>query len=152
MVAGGPEGSPMEQQHQSCAVAGRRSACHGAARRRVLVVEDDMRLLYSLARDLRIREFDVLVECRGDLGLQTALDLEPDALVLDLNLPGMRGTKILDVLREKVPHLPVVVCTGDLNGFHKCIRWGNVARVFTKPFFLEDLSSALTDLLSGWGE
>jgi DNA-binding NtrC family response regulator len=104
------------------------------AHKRVLLIEDDPNLVRGLSRFLRRRAFDLLVEHRGDIGLATALSVEPDAVVLDLGLPGMRGTKILEELQRQAPDLPVVVISGDLRWRGGDCHWGNVIASFRKPF------------------
>jgi two-component system, LytTR family, response regulator len=76
---------------------------------RVLIVDDEM-----LARD-RIRdllqgqaEFEIVGECsNGRDAVQKILEIEPDLLFLDVQMPGLNG---LDVLEEVGPgHMPVVI-------------------------------------------
>jgi two-component system chemotaxis response regulator CheB len=45
----------------------------------------------------------------GDSALRRAAELQPDVVVLDLDLPGRSGVEILAELRRRHPHLPVVV-------------------------------------------
>ena len=50
----------------------------------------------------------------GPTGVQKALQLRPDGVLLDIMLPGLSGEEVLKEIREKKPDLPVVVYT---NGF-----------------------------------
>ena len=116
-------------------------------RKHVLLIEDDKNLVHSLARFLRKRAFDMLVEYRGDTGLETALFAEPDAILLDLGLPGMRGTKVLEELQRLAPHIPVVVITGEARLKVAVSRWNNVCAFYSKPFPAPRLVRLLDTLL-----
>jgi CheY-like chemotaxis protein len=76
--------------------------------KRVLIVEDDPYLVTAFSRSLRGAGYDVLSENRGIDGLETAVRSDPDLILLDLALPGMRASKMLHELRQRAPHIPVV--------------------------------------------
>jgi DNA-binding response OmpR family regulator len=64
---------------------------------RVLLVEDDVELAELVREYLQRYEFEVNLEHRGDTASARVRELNPDILVLDLNLPGRDG---LDICRE----------------------------------------------------
>ncbi len=68
---------------------------------RILVVEDEPRLLRNLGRALREEGYAVDSADNGPDGLAKALDVAYDAVVLDVMLPGMDGWHVLRRLREK---------------------------------------------------
>ncbi|MES9895839.1 MAG: response regulator, partial [Candidatus Thiodiazotropha endolucinida] len=55
---------------------------------RVLLVEDDVELAELVQEYLQRYEFEVSLEHRGDTAPDRVRQLNPDILVLDLNLPG----------------------------------------------------------------
>jgi len=57
---------------------------------RVLVVEDERKVLRGLERGLRAEGYEVLAAADGEEGLRLALTQSPDCVVLDLMLPGRR--------------------------------------------------------------
>src|SRR3954464_5003633 len=67
---------------------------------RVLVVEDDTEIADVLRRSLRIEGYDVKVSGDGNEALGEASLFEPDAVVLDLGLPGLDGVEVSRRLRE----------------------------------------------------
>lgn len=119
----------------------------GSFTKRVLLIEDDQNLVRGLTRFLRRQAFEMLVEYRGDEGLETALTLEPDAILLDLGLPGMRGTKVLEELLLRAPHIPIVVLTGDAQWQSAASRWDNVVAFCKKPFPAPRIVRLLDSLL-----
>src|ERR671932_367185 len=66
---------------------------------RVLVVEDDSEIADVLRRSLRIEGYDVKVSGDGNEALGEASVFEPDAVVLDLGLPGLDGVEVSRRLR-----------------------------------------------------
>ncbi len=77
----------------------------------VLIIEDEVNLSRILARVLEEEGFQALVEYRGDRGLETAVASAPDAVVLDLSLPGMDGLRVCHELRARGLRMPVIILT-----------------------------------------
>ncbi|MFT7077178.1 MAG: DNA-binding response OmpR family regulator, partial [Planctomycetota bacterium] len=67
---------------------------------RVLVIEDELSIRMPLVDVLRARGYEVLEAENGDAGLELALREDPDAILLDLMLPGRDGFSVLRALRE----------------------------------------------------
>jgi len=77
----------------------------------LLIIENDhafARILMDLGRE---HDFRVLAAVRGDIGLQMARQHRPDAITLDLDLPGLDGWNVLDRLKHDAStrHIPVHV-------------------------------------------
>lgn len=66
---------------------------------RVLLVEDDVELASLVREYLEKYEFEVSLEHRGDTAVNRVRSLQPDVLLLDLNLPGRDGLEICRELR-----------------------------------------------------
>jgi CheY-like chemotaxis protein len=114
----------------------------------VLIVEDDAtfaRIVLDVARD---RGFKGLVAVRGDSGLALAHEFRPDAIVLDMELPGIDGWAVLDHLKHHpaTRHIPVhIVSASDSDG--GALRAGAVA-FLQKPLEKEGLDSMLDEISS----
>src|SRR5262245_4978083 len=78
---------------------------------RVLVVEDERKVLRGLERGLRAEGYEVLAAADGEEGLRLALTQSPDCVVLDLMLPGRPGLEVLAELRRAGLGTPVLVLT-----------------------------------------
>ncbi len=76
---------------------------------KVLVVEDDPKLLDSIRQGLKEHGFAVDVAPDGRLGLELALGVDYDALILDVMLPGKSGLDILRELRTRHRATPVLI-------------------------------------------
>ncbi|HXN75297.1 MAG TPA: HAMP domain-containing protein [Gemmatimonadaceae bacterium] len=82
--------------------------------RTVLVIENDKnfaKVLFDMARD---KGYKAVVELDGEAGLQAAREFHPDAITLDIDMPGMDGLEVLDRLKRDpaTRHVPVHIISG----------------------------------------
>ena len=70
------------------------------SRTRVLIVDDEYKTLELLAMRLHQDGFDVTTATSGDMGLKIAYETHPDAVLLDIKMPGMDGLQVCRRLRE----------------------------------------------------
>jgi two-component system OmpR family response regulator len=78
---------------------------------RILVVEDEERLVDALKRGLEAEGFAVDVATNGTDGLWLATEQDYDAVVLDIMLPGLNGLKVCKTLRDKRIWTPILMLT-----------------------------------------
>jgi DNA-binding response OmpR family regulator len=76
---------------------------------KILVIEDEARILSFLARGLEAEGYRVEGASDGREGLVRAVREEWDLVLLDLMLPGLDGLELLDALHRRRPELPVVI-------------------------------------------
>jgi DNA-binding response OmpR family regulator len=85
----------------------------GAARPpRILVVDDDPTVLDLLTEVLARAGYDVRPVGTASDAVAIALDFQPEALLLDLMMPGMNGNQLLQALRESGVAAPAVAISG----------------------------------------
>ncbi len=82
-------------------------------RRTVLLVDDDPNVQDMVCRALEKRQLRVVVASTGEEGLRLARQTAPDAILLDVRLPGMSGWEVLSELKlsERTAEIPVVMLT-----------------------------------------
>ncbi len=78
-------------------------------RYRVLVVDDDPAILRALRRGLRVEGFDVDVTTSGREALELVHRAAPDAVVLDVSMPGLSGIEVCERLRSGRSEVPVLM-------------------------------------------
>lgn len=78
---------------------------------RVLVIEDERKVLRNLVRGLQSEGYEVVGAATGEDGLERATNESFDCLVLDLMLPGLDGLQVLANLRRSGKHVPVLILT-----------------------------------------
>ena len=114
---------------------------------RILVVEDEPRLLRNLAKALREESYAVDTADTGDEGLYKAETYDYDAIVLDVMLPGLDGWELLQRLRQK-KQTPVLMLTA--RDTHKDRVRGldtGADDYLVKPFDLSELLARLRALI-----
>ena len=83
-----------------------------AARRTILVVDDNTDAADSLATSLRMQGHTVQVAYDGDTALKACERLAPDVVVLDIGMPGMDGYEVARQLRRRQPQTRLVALSG----------------------------------------
>jgi len=78
---------------------------------RILVVEDDQKILHALKRGLERQSYAVDIASDGSEGLQMATNEPYDLIILDRMLPGADGIEILKTMRESSIQIPVLLLT-----------------------------------------
>lgn len=69
-------------------------------KKKILIVEDEAALALALGNTLQEEGFEVLIAKDGDDGLRQALQLHPDVILADLNLPKITGIDMIKQIRE----------------------------------------------------
>ena len=112
----------------------------------VLIVEDDPSFARTELAIARERGFKGLVALRGDVGLALAREFRPDAIVLDMTLPGLDGWTVLDRLKRHptTRHIPVHIVSGADEGQPALLA--GAAAFIQKPASLEELERVFGEI------
>ena len=123
----------------------------GAAgsQRRVLLVEDELRLRSLVQSFLEFKGFTVMTASSGEEALEYLASASPGVVLLDVKLPGMDGLAMLKRLRVTYPTLPVIFLTQvDEDQAKEQAGALGVHEYLTKPFDFEHLEMLLrTEIL-----
>ena len=121
---------------------------NGAARKRVLVVDDDRNLQFLAGRILREAGYEVDFASDGVTALQKVAASRPDLLILDLTLPNIDGRGVLLQLKDLATAPPVLVLTAHGQHFSgaDAVR-RQAAGLMAKPFSLKDLVATCEKIL-----
>jgi two-component system, cell cycle sensor histidine kinase and response regulator CckA len=115
----------------------------------ILLVEDNDKLRMLIRDFLTLRGYDVLA-CAGAevaLGQAASLHRSLDLIISDVLLPGLSGELLVQQLRQQHPHTRVIFISGDENVLSPYSETENAISL-QKPFSLQQLATAVTDLLS----
>ena len=120
-------------------MAGRRTS--------VLVVDDELALVRVLAMHLESEGYDVLTATRGPEALAHIRQRHPDVVVLDAMMPGMSGLEVCRRVRrdKELSDAHVIILTANA-GFRQTAEDAGADEFMTKPFHLQDLSTAIERL------
>jgi len=113
----------------------------------ILLIEDDGRIRSAVTRALTDLGHAVTTSSRGMAGLESAVDTQPDVVLLDLGLPDIDGLAVLAMLRA-VSEVPVIIITARDNDADivKALDAGADDYV-VKPFGVEQLEARLRAVL-----
>lgn len=79
---------------------------------KILLVDDEKDFVETLAERMRSRDMGVSTATSATDALEMINEKSFDAIVLDLQMPGMDGLEALKVIKEKNPNLQVILLTG----------------------------------------
>jgi len=115
---------------------------------RILLVEDDTRIVEFVRRGLVAEGYSVETAGDGHTGLELGTTLDLDVILLDLMLPGLDGREICRRLRAAQVHTPILMLTAldTLEDKVDGLRLG-ADDYLTKPFAFDELLARIEALL-----
>ncbi len=117
-------------------------------KRRILVVDDEVRIRELYARTLSEAGLDVVTAGSAEEGLRLLAEVAPDLVVSDVRMPGASGLEMLQVVRRRVPDLPFLLVTAfaDVRDAVTALKLGAVDYL-AKPVDLDELVAGVRDAL-----
>ncbi|MBU1320379.1 MAG: response regulator [candidate division Zixibacteria bacterium] len=111
---------------------------------RLLIVDDELKFLDSIAKRLELRDFEITKATNGEQALEIARKERFDLVLLDLKMPGLNGKQVLEILKKEHKYLEVIILTGhgSLDSAVECTRLG-AFDYLPKPYELEHLLEKL---------
>jgi DNA-binding response OmpR family regulator len=115
---------------------------------RVLIAEDDPDTLVILRVNLKAAGIEPILAGDGRTALARIESDRPDAVLLDVLLPGIDGWQVLEALHAKGNPVPVVMCSAK-NNIHDLQRARDLGAVayLTKPFDIDRLVEVTTEVV-----
>lgn len=115
----------------------------------VLVVDDDPFILRSTQNVLSYRGLQVTVASSGAMAIRLVETMNFDAALVDFEMPGIDGLKVLSRIREVQPGCVRALMTGrrDFPMIRDAVNRGEVLRVVSKPF---DPNGLVNTLEQAW--
>jgi two-component system response regulator MprA len=116
---------------------------------KILVVDDERAVRESLRRALELEGYEIELAEDGAQALERlAAEAEPDAMVLDILMPGVDGLEVSRTLRRKGSKLPILMLTARTQVEDRVEGLDAGADDYlTKPFALEELLARVRALL-----
>lgn len=110
----------------------------------LLVVDDERSIRVSLRTVLANCGFEIVEAARGEEALALVRTAEFDAVLLDINMPGMGGIEVCRIMRGLAPRLPILMLTVQGSEDRKVEALDAGADDYiTKPFQLRELTARL---------
>ncbi len=118
----------------------------------ILLVDDEKEFITTLAERLELRGITARVCHDGKSALDTVRKAPPQVVVLDIMMPGLKGTEVLAQLKQEFPAIQVILLTGQTSpaaSFDSTLAFA----CLTKPLKLDDFMRTLTEAIeAGKGE
>jgi DNA-binding response OmpR family regulator len=122
---------------------------------KVLIADDDRILTHLLTHRLRARGFDVSVAFDAMQAWMAVMRTLPDALVLDIQMPGGTGVEVLRKVKSsaRTSHIPVVVVSGSVDvQTAESVKDMGADAFLSKPVDVDSLCATLSRLLGTPGK
>src|SRR5205085_3990791 len=115
---------------------------------KILVIEDDEYSRDALAHLLAAEGYEARSASDGESGLAKAHEMQPDVIVLDLNLPGIDGKQVIQMIRNDGPlsDVPILIVTGDEDRAAQSAAELGAHGYLTKPVQFDNLLRAIDQL------
>lgn len=122
----------------------------GATRVKVLVIDDEPAILFTLKRILEHAGYEVCTAQSGPEGLSLFRQgqWEWDLVTLDRSMAGMNGEEVAAEIRRLAPAIPLVLITGFTSAV---VRPELFDQILPKPFRAAELLECITHLLAKHG-
>ncbi|NIS17904.1 MAG: response regulator [candidate division Zixibacteria bacterium] len=113
---------------------------------KLLICDDEIKFLDSIAERLELRGFDVTKATSGNEAVEAARTGGFDLAILDLKMPGMNGIEVLEILKKEHRYLEVIILTGhgSIDSAVESTKLGAFSYL-SKPYDLDDLLKSLKD-------
>jgi DNA-binding NtrC family response regulator len=117
-----------------------------AGKIRLLIADDEVKFVDSIAERLEMRGLSVVKAYNGADALRLARQEKLDLALLDLKMPGLDGREVLRILKQEQEHVEVVILTGhgSLDSAVECTKLGAYGYL-PKPYELDRLLEVLKD-------
>ncbi|UPT73051.1 MAG: response regulator transcription factor [Elusimicrobiota bacterium] len=117
---------------------------------KLLIIDDDAHLRESLAEVLELDGFECHQAGAAKEGIAAAAKIEPDAVIMDIQLPDSSGFQICQELRKRSKTTILIMMTGRFLSSEEKKQGFELGadEYITKPFDLAELSARIKQLLS----
>ena len=102
--------------------------------KRLLIVDDEAQLA-ALLKEHFEKDYDITIALSAAAAVERFARQRPDAVFLDVNMPGVTGVDVLKLFRQTDAGVPVIMMTGNMDTrvAEECLKSGAFAYV-PKPF------------------
>jgi DNA-binding NtrC family response regulator len=113
---------------------------------KLLLVDDEVKFLESIAKRLELKNFDVTTASNGKEAITSAEKGLFDVAVVDFQMPGMDGTQVLKTLKENHKYLEIIMLTGHatIDSAVECTKMG-AFKYLEKPYEFEKLVEVIKE-------
>ena len=119
--------------------------------KKILLIEDDKFLRELMSKKLVNMEYDVVSAVDGESGLAMIKEVKPDAILLDLILPGINGFEVLERAKKdpEIANIPVIILSnlGQKEDIERGLGLGAVDFMVKAHFTPQEIVEKLKSIL-----
>jgi len=114
---------------------------------KVLVVDDDRRMVRTICDILKIKGYHAMAAYSGEDAVEQVKSMQPDCVLMDIRMPGLDGVEAFRMIKELAPDLPVVLMSAfaSEDRIIEASRLGAYS-VLSKPIDIQSLLAFLSTL------
>jgi CheY-like chemotaxis protein len=116
----------------------------------VLIVDDNGDLRRAVAMFLQAYGYETSEAASGHEAIETAIAKQPDVILLDLNLPDMKGTDAAQAIRThpRTAHVAIVACSAySAAELRQAVSQLGITEYLQKPFSAKGLATVVEQLI-----
>jgi CheY-like chemotaxis protein len=119
--------------------------------KKILFIEDEQLLQDTVGKVLQRNGYEVVKAMNGQDGLEKALQVNPDLILLDLILPKMYGLEVLENLKRKqeIKDIPVIILSNleGMGEIDKAVALGAAAYLVKTQYSLSELVEKIKTII-----
>jgi len=119
-------------------------------KKKILVVDDEESIHLLYKEEFEEEGYEVTSAINGEEALELFDKIEPDLVILDINMPGMDGIEVLRKMKEKRPDIPVILSSAYPEYKQDLASWASDDYI-VKSFDLEELKESVRRHISKKG-
>ena len=119
--------------------------------KKILLAEDDRSLSRSMDTWLTLEGFHVVTVYNGEEALNKLIHQQYDLLITDIAMPRLNGVELIDQIRIRDEHLPIMVISGKLNDeLRLALHHKSVNHILSKPIKPIEFREKIAGLFPDW--
>ncbi len=115
-------------------------------RARILVVDDEPEIVETLKHSLSNEGYEAIGAFTGEEALKILEKERADLVLLDIMMPGLKGTEVARIIKDKYPSVKIIVVTGYSSEAANLSKDTPLESVFIKPVNIQELYRKLSEL------
>ena len=113
---------------------------------RVLIVEDEIVTLNTLADILREKQYEVITASNGFMAIEKIKDKDVHIAIIDIKLPLLDGVKTFKILKKKYPNIKGIMMTAySASAQIQRVKDAGALTCIAKPFDIDELLTFIKD-------
>ena len=113
---------------------------------RLLMVDDEIKFLETITKRLKLKLFEITSATNGNEAIEAAKKGRFDVAVIDLQMPGIDGVQVLEILKKTHKYLEVIILSGHatIETAVTCTKLG-AFKILEKPCDFDKLVDAIKE-------